>query len=205
MTAPGRTPAVFLTGFMGAGKSTVGSILAEKLGWVFIDLDERIEYKAGKSIADIFAVSEHGEQYHANPGSEWTKYTSGETDFRQFESTVLQSVIRVLNTIVKEIGAPGGMAVALGGGTLIRKDNLELIRKTGAKLIFLDAPVGEMYKRCSSSQAPRPLVQNETGFAELFERRRPAYNLADLRVETSGKTPSQVAGEIVPWLEDSWR
>jgi len=93
--------AVFLLGFMGAGKTSVGQALARRLGWGFVDLDQQIERRAGRTIAEIFAGS-------------------GEDAFRRIETAVLRELLAKLGH-----GSP--LVVALGGGTPVREENAALL------------------------------------------------------------------------------
>lgn len=153
-------------GMMGAGKSTVGSLLAERLAWRFIDLDQGIVDRLGLSIPEIF--EQHGEEY-----------------FRTYEHHVLQECLS---------GVPESI-LSLGGGTLDRKDNRELLRKY--PLIWLDAPPEFLYVRADA--AGRPLAQQGiSAFLERYRRREPLYReLARYRIDVTGKTPDDVVDQIM--------
>ncbi len=97
-----RTLTVFLVGFMGAGKTTVGRALATQLGWRFIDLDDHIEARQKRSIAEIFRES-------------------GEIEFRRAEATELRNLLAGLPIA-------GAAVVALGGGAFVQKDNARLLK-----------------------------------------------------------------------------
>jgi shikimate kinase len=161
--------AIFLVGFMGAGKSAVGRVLADRLGWRFDDLDERIEAREQRPIAQIFRESE-------------------ETAFRQSEHAALRQLITELE------GGPG--IVALGGGAFVQPDNLAVLQEAGAITVFLDGPVEELFLRCHGEPVERPLRGDERAFRELFEARRPAYMTASVRIETAGKTVMAVVDAI---------
>ena len=165
---------IFLTGFMGAGKSTVGPLLAERLGWRFIDLDNDIVRQAGRSIAEIFD-------------------SEGEAHFRTLESQALEEVIAGL-------GSGGPAVIALGGGALTQPHNLWLLAQAGGSTIFLDAPVDELLARCGVSAIDRPLSRHENQFRQLFSLRKPVYMEADVHVSTAARTPEEVAGEIIRLL-----
>jgi shikimate kinase len=92
---------IFLVGFMGAGKTTVGKYLAERLGVSFIDLDDLIEAKAGKPVRDIFS-------------------TTGETAFRELERQAVESLATITSTVV-----------ALGGGAYVMEANRAKLRELG--------------------------------------------------------------------------
>src|ERR1041384_1213392 len=106
-----RTPGIYLVGFMGCGKSTVGSALADELGWSFIDLDEEIERREGASIAEIFDQR-------------------GEAEFRHIESAALRDRVRNVQS-----GRP--QVVSLGGGAFLPEENFEMVSNNGVT-IWLD-------------------------------------------------------------------
>lgn len=171
MAQADATRRVFLIGFMGAGKTTVGRALARRLGRTFCDLDDVIEEREGRSIAAIFA--EHGE------GA-----------FRRAESAAL-------NALLEERGQ-GDCIVALGGGAFVQPENRAALEQAGAITVLLEAPLEELRRRCRADAESRlrPLAQQEGRFAELFAARRAAYELARHRVETMGKNVEEVAVEI---------
>jgi shikimate kinase len=164
---------VCLTGFMGAGKSTVGALLAELLGWRFVDLDTEIVKQEGRSIAEIFT-------------------TVGEPQFRHIESAVLQAYLRA------EV-APA--VIALGGGTFIQAGNRALLREHHAKTVYLEADFDFLQGRCCTEEGTRPLMQDPIKFRDLFQQRRPIYSLADLTVSTAGRSADVIAAEIATNLE----
>lgn len=164
---------VALTGFMGAGKSTVGRALASALDWSFLDLDDELERLQQLRIRDLFR-------------------SVGEARFREIESATLKSVLDDIayNTVI-----------ALGGGTFIQPANVDLLAARRARVVFLDTPVEELLQRCLVSASPdenlRPLATDTEAFRKLFEQRLPRYRTAHLMVATSGKTANQIAQEIV--------
>jgi shikimate kinase len=161
---------VFLIGFMGAGKTTVGKVLAQRLGWSFYDLDELIEHREQRSIASIFA-------------------DLGESGFRNIESATLIQLLQ--NGSHQE-----SSVIALGGGTFVQQENREALKQTGALTVLLNAPVKELERRCQEAESVRPLAQDKDKFEQLFASRQQAYALADFRVETTGKSIEAVAAEI---------
>jgi shikimate kinase len=170
-------PSIALTGFMAAGKSTVGRALAWLLKWRFIDLDCEIECRWGCSIREVFVQQ-------------------GETRFREIETEALRLVLQ---------DAPTSAVIALGGGTFVQPENAGLVRTLGLRVIFLDLPVDELLRRCQAvdghiGQNPRPLAQDEEAFCALYARRLPSYRQADLVVNAADKTPEQIAGEIAQLL-----
>jgi shikimate kinase len=165
--------AVFLVGFMGAGKSSVGMALSRMLGWPFEDLDERIQAQERRSIEQIFQQS-------------------GEAAFRQLEHAALRSLIR-------ELGA-SPRVVAVGGGAFAQANNAALLEAAGFSAIFLDAPVEELFRRCQEQKLDRPLRRDLEEFRRLYESRRSSYMRAALRIETGGKDVEKVAAEAIASL-----
>ena len=161
---------VCLTGFMGSGKTTVGRLLAQQLGWMFVDLDTKIEERAGLSIPQIFE-------------------RQGEPAFRELEYDVLK---RSLGQIAEQKKAA---VVALGGGTITQPGSLELLRESGGLLVWLDCPVEELLSRCATV-TNRPLFRDEAGFRALYAQRRPLYEQADYRVLSTGE-PRRVVEQLL--------
>ena len=168
-------PAVALTGFMAAGKSTIGRALATRLHWRFIDLDGEIEAHSHLSIRQIF--NQHGE-----------------IRFRQMESEALESV---LTTLKKPT------VLALGGGTYVQPQNFALLRDHGVQVVFVELEIETLLRRCRilnvngrPEQNPRPLVSDEDAFRALYAERLPLYRRAELTVLASDKNEDQVAEEI---------
>ena len=170
--------AVFLVGFMGAGKSSVGAALGRRLNWIFEDLDDRIERRERRTVAQIFRES-------------------GEPAFRRAERSALQDVLEGIHHNQARV-------VALGGGAFVQTGNAELLKSSGVPIIFLDAPVEELWERCcrqaNEAAAERPLLRNLDQFRELHEQRRPNYSEASLTIETGGRTVDEIADEIAAKL-----
>jgi shikimate kinase len=170
--------AIFLVGFMGAGKSTVGQALGRHLDWVFEDLDHRIERREGRSVAEIFR-------------------DSGEQAFRQAERAALREVLEELRTGVTRV-------VALGGGAFSKKENAALLKAFSVPTIFLDAPVEELWQRCSSQAdeagTQRPLLRSWEQFRTLYETRRRSYSKALLKIETGSRPVKTIVDEIAETL-----
>ena len=168
---------MFLIGFMGAGKTSVGMMLSQRLGWRFVDLDRQVEARCGRTVANIFREF-------------------GETAFRQMETEALQKLLDALND-----GDP--TVIALGGGAFAQSANRTLLEKAGARVIYLDAPVDELRRRLGEDDATRPLFLNAERFRLLYEERQPLYRMAPHRIQTSGKSVIEVAREIESLLGES--
>ena len=173
-SVPGNS--VFLVGFMGAGKSSVGRALGQRLNWLFEDLDDRIEAREGRKVAEIFA-------------------DSGESEFRRAEHAALQQVLH-------ELRGGGARIVALGGGTFAQEQNHKAIQASGIRTVFLDAPLDELWRRCAEqSDAKRPLMTSQNKFREAHRARLPYYQKASLRIDTIGKQVEAIAAEIMQTLK----
>ena len=164
-----ETRVIFLVGFMGAGKTTVGQALARRLGWQFEDLDEKIQAREAQTIEQIFRVA-------------------GEAAFRAVEQETIQELLSNLGASCQ--------IVALGGGAFTQAANADAIRRSGFPVVFLDAPVEELWQRCQNQPTNRPLRRNLEQFRDLYQARRPHYMTAGLRVETEGKDIEAVAAEV---------
>jgi shikimate kinase len=157
-----ETPGLYLVGFMGSGKSTVGRALAERLGWAFRDVDDRIEAAVGITISRIFEER-------------------GEPEFRRIESQAILDCVREI-----EGGHPS--VVALGGGAFAQENNRALLAENGVT-VWLDCPF-ELVKRRVAQAEHRPLARDEQKFAALYETRRAAYAQADYRVPIEDDDPA---------------
>jgi shikimate kinase len=166
--------AVFLVGFMGAGKTSVGRALSRHLGWRFEDLDDRIQAREGRTIPEIFQQS-------------------GEAQFRRSEIASLQELLAEV-----ESGLP--LIAALGGGAFAQQEIASLLEGTGRITVFLDAPADELWRRCGADVVDRPLRREEAEFRRLYETRRPRYLQAKVRVETEGREIERIVREIAGGL-----
>ena len=159
---------VTLTGFMGSGKTTVGRILADALGCPFIDLDEVIVRKAGRSIPEIFA-------------------SDGEADFRRQEKKALEQ------TVAKY--SESTAILALGGGTVTVPGAIDLLKEK-TLCIYLKAGLETLLTRLEGNTDGRPLADD--GMAERLEQRIPLYEAAaHITIDTDGLSPEQIADEII--------
>jgi shikimate kinase len=169
--------AVFLVGFMGAGKSSVGRALGQLLNWMFEDLDDRIEAREGRTVAEIFR-------------------NAGESEFRRAEQSALKHVLQELRG--------GGRIVALGGGAFVQKENAALLKRSGVPTVFLDAPVEDLWERCcaqaSETGVERPLLRSREQFRKLYDTRSRSYSKASLKIQTGSRAVEAIAAEIVDTL-----
>jgi shikimate kinase len=161
---------VCLAGFMGSGKTTVGTLLARQLAWHFIDLDDRIEESAGLRIPEIFE-------------------RLGESTFRQMEADELRAALG------RALERKESLVLALGGGTYAQPGAPEFLRAAGAPVVWLDSPVETLLARCMTMTG-RPLFRDEASFRALHAQRLPSYQQADHRVDSSGE-PAEVVAEIL--------
>ncbi len=159
---------LILTGFMGSGKSTVGTILAKRLGYRYVDLDADIVADAGCSINTIFA-------------------RDGEQKFRKLESSVLEKVLSIA----------GGAVVATGGGAVISAHNRMLMRRRGV-VINLKVTTQHLVARLNGcNNRPLFAGDGAAERAEtLLNDREQFYADADIRIDTDGKSVEDVAEEI---------
>ena len=164
-----RTPGLYLVGFMGCGKSTIGYSLAEELGWSFIDIDREIETREKRTIREIFIEG-------------------GEAVFRDLETEMIRARVSQV-----ESGYP--CVFALGGGAFVQPRNWELIENNGIT-VWLDCPFETILKRLGDD-ITRPLAANQNGLEQLFQDRRPLYSRADFRVEVDSEDISQTVQKIL--------
>lgn len=164
-----RTPGLYLAGFMGCGKTTVGRLLADELGWNFIDVDDEIEGEQQQTIARIFAEQ-------------------GEAAFRELESRAIRARVAAI-----EAGDP--TVVALGGGALVSQPNWELIERNGIT-IWLDCPLNLIRSRITDDGV-RPLTQDPLRFERLFEQRRPQYARAHFSIDAGAGDPAAIVRSIL--------
>lgn len=164
-----RTPGLYLVGFMATGKTTIGRLLADELGWCFIDIDDEIQAQQGKSIAEIF--DERGEAY-----------------FRDLECETIRTRIALI-----ERGDP--CVMALGGGAFVQPRNWELIENNGVT-VWLDCPLETVRQRLGEG-ATRPLARDHRALAQLFEDRRPLYARADFRIQVDTADTAEIVHKIL--------
>jgi len=159
-----------LAGFMGSGKTTIGTLLARQLAWRFVDLDDRIEAAAGLRIPEIFE-------------------RLGEPAFRQIEADQLRA------TLGRVFEFNESIVLALGGGTYAQAGAPEFLRAANVPVIWLDSPVEVLLARCMTMTG-RPLFRDESSFRALYAQRVPSYQQAEHHVDSSGD-PVRVVTEIL--------
>jgi len=171
---------IYLTGFMGSGKSTIGPILANVLGWDFFDLDKLIEQELNDSVSSIFE-------------------TRGEQFFREKETAVLKGLENRENLVL-----------ALGGGTLSTKENLDLVKKNGVS-IYLKSSPDEIFRRLKF-KTDRPLLKSESGMplsaaetkgkiSELLNKRESTYLQSDIIYAIDNLSVGNTVDELVKILK----
>ncbi|HET7891549.1 MAG TPA: shikimate kinase [Candidatus Sulfotelmatobacter sp.] len=169
---------VILVGFMGAGKSSVGQVLGQRLNWPFADLDDLIEAQERRLVAEIFR-------------------DSGEAGFRRAEHAALKQAIG-------ELRGGGRKIIALGGGAFVQKENAALLQAARVPTVFLDAPVEELWQRCrtqaEANGTERPLLRSREEFRKLYETRRAGYGSATLQIQTGSRSVEAIADEIAEKL-----
>lgn len=174
--APSSPNLVFLVGFMGAGKTSVGRALGQRLNWIFEDLDDHIERRENRTVAEIFR-------------------DSGEPEFRRAEHAALREVLGELS---------GARIIALGGGAFVQKRNAMLLNSSNVPTVFLDASVDELWQRCArqaqEAGAERPLLRTPGQFRRLYDRRRPGYAKASVKIQTGKRSVDEIAAEIAEKL-----
>jgi len=168
---------------MGCGKSSVGRILSELLCCPFMDLDDVIETRCGRSITEIFAED-------------------GEAGFRRMEKEALEDILRF-----REGGIPGEdarMVLALGGGAVIREECEKMVHE-GTFCVYLRTSLETLVERLTGEDSGRPLLSGagpetsalRTRIMELMDQRAATYErVAHLIVDTDGKSIGAIASEI---------
>lgn len=162
---------VFLTGFMGAGKSTVGALVAERLGQPFLDLDAVIGEREGASVADIFLAR-------------------GESGFREAEHAALVALVE-----------RGPSVVATGGGAVLREDNQALLKQHGMVVYLAVTPEEAMARLGDAGDRPLLAGDGLAAARSILDSRLALYRAtADAVVDTGGRTPAEVADAVIAAL-----
>ncbi|MCY2976516.1 MAG: shikimate kinase [Planctomycetota bacterium] len=167
---------IYLIGYRGSGKTSVGKALAALLGWPVFDSDDRVELTAGRSIREIFE-------------------TEGESGFRALETAAILSL--------SELSLPH--ILSLGGGAILRQENKEVIHETGY-VVWLKASALNLYSRIHADSATadrRPALTNLAGLDEIkkiLAIRSPIYeSVSNYSVETDERRTVEIAEDIFRW------
>jgi shikimate kinase len=180
MSLANKNDVIYLVGMMGAGKTTVAPVLAQYLGYCFVDTDLEVERMKGKSCHEIVD-------------------DVGVDGFRALETQVLA-----------EISFKTRLVVACGGGIILRQENWNYLRKNNAIVIWLNLPLEEIHKRIKDELRANlrglDSLQLKIKLKEIFAQRHLLYAKADLHISLDGKeTPQKVAFLINEALEDFGR
>ncbi len=172
---------IYLTGYRGTGKTTVGKLISGRLATECVDLDETIETAAGQSIRELFDQG-------------------GEPLFRDWETKCLRQTI-------DDPESP--RVISLGGGAILRKENREMIRRSGV-CVWLTASAEVIAQRVfgdESSAQRRPALTELSPvdeIRELLAKREPLYReAADLILPTDDSPPEVLADQICRWLKEN--
>ena len=159
---------ILLTGFMGAGKTTVGKKLAKRLGYLFIDTDREIEKEQGCSITEIF------------------KY-GGEECFRDLETDILQKLQTKQNLVI-----------ATGGGMVLRNENRSLMQSLGTRVYLKVEPQELMRRLKKDKKRPLlQKSKPEEHILEMLQQRKSIYEEAECIIDTTDLSPHQMVTEII--------
>ena len=194
MTAPASTPApataihlpltckrIVLIGFMGAGKTTVGRLLAKSLGWNFLDLDDHLETRANATIPELFAI--------------------GEPHFRRLESSALANALSRENVV---LALGGGTPEQL-------TNRLLLEQTPNTTVVYLEAPFPVLFDRCmlqsfASPDHIRPVLASPAEAESRYHLRQPFYRrLARITLATAEMSPAHAADSLLDRLTRNTR
>ena len=165
---------IILVGYMGTGKTAVGEALAERLDWDYIDTDDLIEEKAGKSIPSIFTED-------------------GEPHFRDLETAVINKLEEKKNSVI-----------ATGGGAVLREENMNNMKRAGIVVCLEASPevIFERTRKFTHRpllQVPDPMAK----IREMLEFRHPYYAKAPHSIDTSKLTIDEVVEKIIELHEQN--
>jgi shikimate kinase len=165
---------IILVGMMGAGKTTIGKLLSNQLGFNFIDLDRKIEEKSGVKINTIFEIE-------------------GEEGFREREYLALNDAL-----------AQEKVVISTGGGVVVKEINRSLIKKSEAMVIYLKANLDILVGRLKNDKTRPMLDKDnkQLSLQQLLSKREPFYeNLADFIIDTSHLKTNDVLKMIIEKIE----
>ena len=153
---------------MGSGKTTVGPLVAARLGWSFVDVDDVIEAEAGATIAELFA-------------------RHGEAAFRDRE-----------HTAIARLAAGDALVLALGGGAIEHPATRALLLTApGTLLVHLEVELATTLARCQGTEQTRPVLADQANLASRYQRRLPLYRTAHISISVDALTPQQVMEAIL--------
>ena len=153
---------------MGSGKTTVGPLVAARLGWSFVDVDDVIEAEAGATIAELFA-------------------RHGEAAFRDRE-----------HTAIARLAAGDALVLALGGGAIEHPATRALLLTApGTLLVHLEVELATTLNRCQGTEQTRPVLADQANLASRYQRRLPLYRTAHISISVDALTPQQVMEAIL--------
>ena len=165
---------LLLIGMMASGKTTVGRIVAARLGWGYLDSDEQVCERTGRSVREIFAED-------------------GEAAFRAEERLALEAAV----------ADPRPRVVSVAGGAVVDPANRDLLRRSGVVAWLRADPAILAQRVAAGGQGHRPLLGDDPAadLARLDAERRPIYEkLADVIVDVDGRTPDEIAERLVQEL-----
>jgi len=153
---------------MGSGKTTVGPLVAARLGWSFVDVDDVIEAEAGATIAELFA-------------------RHGEAAFRDRE-----------HAAIARLAAGDALVLALGGGAIEHPATRALLLTApGTLLVHLEVELATTLARCQGTEQTRPVLADQANLASRYQRRLPLYRTAHISISVDALTPQQVMEAIL--------
>ena len=163
---------IVLTGFMGSGKTTVGPLVAARLGWHFIDADDVIEAEAGATIAELFA-------------------RHGEAAFRERERAA-----------IARLAADDALVLALGGGAIENQETRALLMASeGTLLVHLEVDLATTLARCAGTEVTRPILGDRANLEARYRRRLPLYRTAHVSIAADALAPDEVADAVLQALD----
>lgn len=159
---------IVLTGFMGSGKTTVGPLVAKRLGWSFVDVDDVIVAEAGCTIPELIR-------------------RDGEAAFRERERAA-----------IARLAAGDGLVLALGGGAIEDAATRSLLLNApGTLMVHLAVELATALARCRGAEHLRPVLADQANLAGRYQRRLPLYRLAHVSIAVDALTPEQVVDAVV--------
>ena len=165
-SAPPRR--IVLTGFMGSGKTTVGPLIARRLGWKFLDVDDAIAAEAGATIAELFS-------------------RQGEAAFRERERAAIAA-----------LASNDSLVLALGGGAIEHAATRALLLTTpGTLLVHLEVELATTLKRCRGTEHLRPILADQANLESRYQRRLPLYREAHVSIAVDALTPEEAVDAIL--------